>query len=200
MSTTFNEISIFSGRFQPPHAGHVAAWHWLNTRFDNCVIATSNVVEPTRSPFNFSEKQAMLVNAGIPMGNVIQVKNPYIATEIVGQYDPDATVIVFGVSEKDMQSDPRFRFNPRLSGAPSYLQPYDSNVDKLEPASNHAYVISFPTVRFTVNNIPMNSATQLRSHFIHASHDVQMQMINDIHGSYDKGIHALMKEKLYEIR
>jgi hypothetical protein len=200
MSTTLKTISIFSGRFQPPHTGHVMGWHWLNNRFDKCVIATSNVVDPMRSPFNFDEKQTMLVNAGIPADNISQVKNPYTSAEIVAQYDPDTTVIVFGISDKDMCADARFKFNPKLDGTPSYLQSYDLNVDNLQPASKHAYVINMPTVRFMVNNIPMNSATQLRSHFVHANHDVQMQMINDIHGSYDKATHILMKEKLHAAR
>jgi nicotinamide mononucleotide adenylyltransferase len=63
---TYKTVGIMSGRFQPPHIGHMRAWEWLHTKFDSAFIATSNVVEAFRSPFNFNEKKTMMLQADIP--------------------------------------------------------------------------------------------------------------------------------------
>ena len=56
-------VAIYPGRFQPFHRGHAAVYKWLNTKFDTVFIATSDKVEPPRSPFNFAEKRALMTHA-----------------------------------------------------------------------------------------------------------------------------------------
>lgn len=192
----YKKIGIMPGRFQPAHIGHMKAWQWLRSEFDDAYIATSDKVDPPRSPFNFQEKKSMFVHAGVPANRVIQVKNPYQASEIVSQFDPNNTVVIFGVSAKDMDEDPRFSFKPKKDGSPGFLQPYKPNIDKLKPVSTHAYVTTIPTFKFMVNGQPMRSATEFRANFAKADDSTQAKMITDLYGKYSDSIHKLMQEKI----
>lgn len=190
---TQNMVVIYPGRFQPFHKGHASVYKWLAGKFNNVFIATSNKVEPPRSPFNFEEKKRMMMAAGVPASAIVQVKNPYIATEITDRFDPNNTVAVFAVSEKDMEEDPRFQFRPKKDGSPSYYQRYGDN---MQPLSKHGYIITVPTFDFTILGEPMRSATELRRNFAAADTKTQAQMIKDLYGKYDPDVHRLMAAKL----
>lgn len=184
-------IGILPGRFQPGHVGHKKAWEWMNQKFGDAYMATSDKVDPPRSPFNFAQKHKMLTHAGIPSDKVVQVKSPYRAQEIVGKFGPE-TVVVFGVSEKDMNEDPRFQFRPKKDGSPGYLQPYEKHKGNLQGQAKHAYVTTIPTFEFKVMGKPMMGATQLRALFPTLSHSEQAELIKDLYGSYDSDIHEIM--------
>jgi len=190
---TQKTVAIYPGRFQPFHRGHAAVYKWLTTKFDSVFIATSDKVEPPRSPFNFAEKRMLMTHAGIPSSAIVQVKNPYVAKEITDKFDADTTVAVFAVSEKDMEEDPRFQFKPKKDGSPGYYRPYGG---EMEPLSKHGYIIAAPTFNFKVLNKPMKSATEFRRDFASADLKTQAKMINDLYGSYDKQVHRLMAEKI----
>jgi len=194
--STYNTVAIYPGRFQPPHIGHMKAWKYLKDKFGDAFVATSDKVDPPRSPFNFNEKKKLLMHAGVPAQNVVQVKNPYRADEIVKDFDPNKTVLVFAVSEKDMAEDPRFSFKPKKDGSPSYLQSYKENQADLKPLSTHAYVATVPTFKFNVMGEPMKSATEFRSNFSKANDSQQAKMIEDLYGKYSDDIHNLMREKI----
>ena len=98
-------VAIFTGRFQPFHAGHFSIYQALVKKFgkDNVYIATSDVTEPTKSPFGFKEKQQIITRMfDIPEDRVVQVKNPYSPKEILGQLPPDTTYVT-AVSQKDSE-------------------------------------------------------------------------------------------------
>lgn len=189
-------VGIISGRFQPPHIGHTQSWQWLNNKFDKAFIVTSDKVDPQRSPFNFAEKKAMLMQAGVPNKNIIKVRSPYRADELVDTFDPKATVVIFAISEKDMQDNPRFDFKPKKDGSMAFLQSYADNIDNLQPVTAHAYVITLPTFEFAVAGKPMHSATEIRNRFAQANDDTQAKIIADLYGSYNLTIHDLMREKI----
>lgn len=182
-------VVVYPGRFHPFHKGHAAVYKWLNSKFDNVYIATSNKIDPPKSPFSFEEKKQMMMHAGIPGNAIVQAKNPYGATEITDKFDPDTTTVLYAVSEKDMAEDPRFQFKPKKDGTPGYFQPYGSN---MEPLSKHGYIITTPTFDFTVLGEPMRSATELRKNFANADTQTQAKMIKDLYGSYDKNIHKII--------
>ena len=47
---------------------------------------------------------------------IVQTKDPYVATEITDRFDPDKTIIVYAVSEKDMVfEDPRFNISSTIT-------------------------------------------------------------------------------------
>jgi cytidyltransferase-like protein len=189
-------VVIYPGRFQPFHKGHAAVYKWLAKKFKNVFIATSNVVAPPRSPFTFNEKKRMIMHAGVPANAIVQVKNPYSATEITDRVDPNNTIAVLAVSEKDMSEDPRFQFKPKKDGSPSYYQRYGG---EMQPLSKHGYIIVTPTFDFTVLGEPMRSATELRKDFASADHQTQAEIIKDLYGKYDPDIHKIMAAKIASI-
>jgi len=172
------------------------AWQWLKQKFGDAFIATSDKVVPPKSPFNFNEKKKLFMHAGVPADAVVQVRNPYQATEIVSRYNPDEIVLLFAVSQKDMTEDPRFAFKPKKDGSPGYLQPWSENQGNPEPASKHGYVTVVPTFGFDVQGSPMKSATEFRANFAQADEQTQARMIEDLYGTYNDQVHQLMRAKI----
>lgn len=77
------QICIYPGRFQPFGPHHFKSYKWLCQVFgiENVFIATSaNVNE--NSPLTFNEKVKCMQMYNINPNLVVQVKEPYKATEI----------------------------------------------------------------------------------------------------------------------
>ena len=123
-----NIIAVYPGRFQPFSKHHAEAFDWLVSKFGNkdSYIATSNKVDPPKSPLDFSEKKMIIDKFGYG-ANLVEVKNPYQAQEIAAKYDPKDTAMIFMVGDKDMQEDPRFAMKPKKDGAAGYFKPYKGN-------------------------------------------------------------------------
>ena len=195
---TSGVLVIYPGRFQPWHKGHRSVYEHLTRLFgrDNVFIATSNKVDPPRSPFSFAEKLQFMQLTGIPMDRVVETKDPYRALEIVQSYNPKTTRLIFAVSEKDMAEDPRFKFGYKKDGSPTYLQAMPNNPAEMQPFEQHGYVMTVPTVQFTVLGKPMRSATDVRKQFAEADDATQREIIKDLFGRYSPEIHSLMKHKI----
>jgi len=191
-------LVIYPGRFQPWHKGHKAVYDFLVKLYgrDNVFIATSNKVDPPRSPFNFTEKTQFMHLTGVSMDRVVETKDPYRAIEIVQNYDPKTTKLIFAVSEKDMAEDPRFKFGYKKDGSPTYLQAMPENTAEMQPFERHGYVMTVPTLEFKVLGEPMRSATEVRAQFANANDDVQKAIIKDLFGSYTPEIHSLMTQRI----
>ena len=115
-------VVVYSGRFQPFHKGHYATYENLIRKFgkDSVYIGTSNVTDSKKSPFNFKEKKAIMMQMfGIPSSKIVNVKNPYRPEEILNKYDSDRTGLIVVVGEKDQN---------RLSG--NYFTPYKGKVEQ----------------------------------------------------------------------
>ena len=115
-------VVVYSGRFQPFHKGHYATYDNLVRKFgkDSVYIGTSNVTDSKKSPFNFKEKKAIMMQMfGIPSSKIINLKNPYRPEEILNNYDSDTTGLIVVVGEKDQN---------RLSG--KYFTPYKGKVNQ----------------------------------------------------------------------
>jgi nicotinamide mononucleotide adenylyltransferase len=55
-------VAIYPGRFQPMGQHHVKAFKWLQQQFGaDTYIATSDVVNLPKSPFNFKEDRKSVV-------------------------------------------------------------------------------------------------------------------------------------------
>ena len=195
---TKKTVVIYPGRFHPFHKGHASVYNYLNNKYDSVYIATSNKIDPPKSPFSFAEKRAMMVFAGIPAGAIVQSTQPYRAEEILRNFDPATTSVVFAVSGKDMEEDPRFSFKPKKDGSPSYFQPMPKDPAAMVGFNTHGYITTVPTLDFTVLDKPMRSATELRQNFANADDETQKQMITDLYGAYDENIHNIMRNKIKE--
>ena len=190
-------VVIYPGRFHPFHKGHKSVYDALVKRFgkNRVYIATSNKVDPPKSPFTFDEKRAMMALTGVDPSRVVQVKNPYQATEITDNYDPQNTIALFAVSDKDMAEDPRFSFKPRKDGQPSYYQPASKDMQGFD---KHGYIVTVPTLQFNVLGKPMRSASEFRANFAQADSETQRAMITDLFGQYDPKTHNTMAQKIVE--
>lgn len=146
-------VAIFAGRFQPFHAGHYSVYESLVKKFgkDNVYIATSDVTDPVRSPFGFSEKQDIITQMfDVPKENVVQVANPYAPTEILEKLPPNTTYVT-AVSQKDAE---------RLGKSGKYFEPYEDG-QKGEGYGNKGYFIVAPEFQLSVDGKNI-SGTQLR--------------------------------------
>ena len=124
-------VVIYPGRFQPMGKHHAEVYKKLAGRFgkSNTYVATSDKVKLPKSPLDFSEKEQVINAHGIT--NVVQVRNPYQASEILGNYNPETTAVIFAVGKKDMDEDPRFRVGTKRNGEPTFFQYYDDNKGNL---------------------------------------------------------------------
>jgi hypothetical protein len=193
--TAMNTLVIYPGRFQPWHKGHKAVYDYLVKNFgsDNVFVATTNKVDPPRSPFTFSEKVQFMNLTGISADSIVETRDPYKALEVVQNYDPNTTRLIFAVSEKDMSEDPRFSFKTKKDGSPSYFQPMPNDASDMVPLKQHGYIMTVPTFNFTLLGQPMRSATEVRSQFAVADEATQQQIVKDLFGSYDKNVHDIMR-------
>jgi hypothetical protein len=197
-----NYLVIYPGRFHPFHRGHKASYDYLAKKYgENSVyFATSAVQDPLTSPFSYADKVKMITGLDVSPGHVVQVKNPYQATEIVNSLSDEEksnTVLIFAVSEKDMlEGSARFRFDPKKNGDPSYLQPVPENNKKLQPMTKHGYVAVTPTVNFRVKGQDADSASAIRKLYRDGNDNDRNQIITDLYGTPDPELRAIFDQRL----
>ena len=197
-----NYLVIYPGRFHPFHLGHLASYEYLTRKYgaDNVYIATSDVQAPITSPFSYADKVTMMTKLGIPASHIIQVKNPYQATEIVDnlpEEEKNNTALIFAVSAKDQAGEkPRFNFGTKRNGDPSYMQPLPENIKKLQPLTKHAYVDITPTVNFKVQGVAANSASEIRKMYLKGNDADRDQIITELYGSPDAHLRDMFDKKL----
>src|SRR5210317_552732 len=134
-SSVDNKVVVYAGRFQPFHKGHYATYSHLVKKFgkDNVFIGTSNKTDNNKSPFNFKEKVMIITKMfGIPKNKIVQVKNPYVPTEVLKKFDKDTTAFITVVGKKDAS---------RLGG--KFFTPYKDGID-FEGYEDRGYVYIAP--------------------------------------------------------
>lgn len=175
-------IVVYSGRFQPFHAGHYAAYQHLVKKFgkDNVYIGTSDKTNNLTSPFNFKEKREIITRMfDIPFDKVVQVKNPYSPAEILKNFDNQDTAYIAAVGEKD---------SDRLGGR--YFLKYTGS-DNLNNYTLNGYVYTVPS---SANNI---SATMVRMGLRSGSIDDKRHFFKTVaYPSFDSNIFDLITSKL----
>lgn len=193
-------VVVYPGRFHPFHRGHKASYDYLVRRFgaDNVFVVSSDKQDPETSPFSFADKMDMMTKLGIAPGHIAQVRNPYQAQEIKSEIaDPENTVLIFAVSEKDMSGeDARFNFRAKKDGSPSYMQPFPEDGKGIQNMTQHAYVAVTPTVNFRVRGADANSASQIRKQYTAGNDADREQIIADLYGDVDAGIKDIFDRKL----
>ncbi len=151
-------VAIFTGRFQPFHAGHYSIYQGLVNKFgkENVFIASSNAQDAVKSPFPFKDKKEIMTTMfGIPKNRVVQVKNPYSPVEILNKF-PAETKYVTAVSQKDAE---------RLAKGGGYFKNFDQVAPKKRKGyEDEGYYIVAPEMQLKVNGKNI-SGTQLRATF-----------------------------------
>jgi hypothetical protein len=126
-------IVVYSGRFQPFHKGHYAAYQKLVSKFgvNNVYIGTSDKSDGGKSPFNFKEKVVIMGKMfGIPPNKIVQVSNPYAPKEILSKFDGKTTAYIAAVGDKDAS---------RLAG--KYFKPYNGKTGYGYDEIGYTYII-----------------------------------------------------------
>jgi hypothetical protein len=173
-------VVVYSGRFQPFHKGHYATYENLVRKFgkDSVYIGTSNVTDSKKSPFNFKEKKAIMMQMfGIPSSKIVNIKNPYAPEEILKKYDSNTTGLIVVVGEKDEN---------RLSG--KYFTPYKGKVE--QGYLDKGYVYASPA---TANPI---SGTDVRYWLSAGSSDDRKKNFTKAYPKFDSQIFKLITLKL----
>jgi hypothetical protein len=179
------EVAIFTGRFQPFHAGHYSIYEALVKKFgkENVYISSSNVMDAVKSPFPFKEKKDIMTKMfGIPSNKVVQVKNPYQPVEILSKLPKDTTYVT-AVSQKDAE---------RLEQGGKYFKNYDKVSDnKRKGYEDEGYYIVAPEMQLKVNGKNI-SGTQLRATFGDPTMSIadKKKIFNQVYPKFDKDIFA----------
>lgn len=195
-------IAIYPGRFQPFGKHHAEAFRWLQNKFGakNTFIATSDKVEPPKSPFSFQDKKQIIKHYGLS-NNIVQTKNPYKAEEILGNYDPSTTSVVFMVGSKDMQEDPRFKIGLKKNGEPSYFQEYEKNKNSLQGFDKHGYLIIAPHISIDVPGYGEMSGTSMRNALGDKSipRSEKIELFKGIFGWYDESAANMIFDRIESV-
>ena len=183
-------VAIYPGRFQPMGKHHAEVFKWLQKKFgkQHTYVATSDIVQLPKSPFNFREKRSIMLKHGIR--NIEQVKNPYQSTEIIQDYDPSTTAVVFVYGKKDAG---RLR-TTKKDGSPGYFQDYEKSKNNLVGYDKHGYYVISPHIKLDIPGFGEMSGTTLRSALATADQNT----FKAIFGWYDPKIFDMVKKKLTE--
>lgn len=184
-----NLVVVYPGRFHPFHVGHGKVFKYLKQKYKGAqvYIASSGKTDTHKSPFTFDEKKKMMMLAGVDPNSIVQTKVPYVASEITDRFDPDTTVVVYAVSEKDMAEDPRFAFpqnGPKLkkNGEPAHVQEW-TGIENARPLREHSYIVTVPTFTFSIQGEAINSATQIRNMIAKADEEQLQLILQDLYGT-----------------
>ena len=193
-------IVIYPGRFHPWHIGHKRVYDWIVNKFgkSNVFITTTDVTDNIKSPFSFEEKKKMMELTGVPSDKIIQVKNNYNLSSVSEKVsmDVNSDIILFVVSKKDMDVEPRFKSFTKKDGSPSYLQLLPKSNVELQPAMKHGYIISVNVNTFEVMGKPITSATELREMFKSLTDEQKQKYMIDLFGKFDKDVLDIFNSKL----
>lgn len=168
-------VAIYPGRFHGFHAGHLESFKQLQNKFgkENTYIGLSDKHEPgsDKWPFSAEDRKQLLIAMGVNEDKIIVAKNPNVKTEYLKQLGlpEESTLVVVGVSEKDMDEDPRFKFGKTKAGKETHFQPYSDSIedDDEHPVKDHTFIFTTKTVAFD----GMTGASEIRSKYKEAISD-----------------------------
>ena len=184
-------VGVYSGRFQPFGRHHFAAYKQLQAVTGaNTYIATSDVTDTEKSPFNFAEKRAIIMKYGIPGNRVVKTRSPYNPEEVLSKYDPKTTALVVIFGAKDAG---------RLEGTGKYYKPFES-ARNLEGYKDRGYYIVAQHESVKIGGKEL-SGTQIRkflgSHKI--DNEKKKKLFKGIFGWYDPHLFNVITKKVGSI-
>lgn len=194
-----NLVVIFPGRFQPFHPGHKKLYDYAKDQFPaaDFRIATSNISGDEKHPFNFEEKNKIIQAFGIHESEIKQTKVPYKPEEILKEYKPEFTKVIFiggKKNESESEGKPRFNFTET-----SYFQPFKGleSLQPFDPKHNgHAYIYEPLTLNFKLGKNILQDAKQLREMYRQADDTEKKEIVGDLFGEFKPDIYKLFSSKL----
>ena len=181
------EVVVYAGRFQPFHFGHAEVYKHLVGKFgkNNVFIGTSNKQGGPRHPFNFKEKKEVMTKMfKIPSNKIVQIKNPYAPSEIIGKFPEKTTAFITVVGKKDAD---------RLTspGYQKYFSPYKKN-DIDTGYKDKGYVYVSPSF----GNI---SGTAVRDGMSKGDESKRKAFFKKVYGKFDPKIFNLISGRLSKL-
>ena len=195
-------VVIFCGRFQPFHRGHAIVYNNLVSTYgrNNVYIGTSGLVKPPDSPFTLSDRIYFMNLMGIPSDRVLQLSNNYnpaVVAEALGIQDLSNTVMIFPVSQKDVDEKPSlFAGGYKKDGTLAKLQPLPKDQNQVESADKHAYIQIVNVEPFKVLGQTITGATSIRDQYIKSDTPHRQQIIKDLYGKYTHEAEQIMNHAL----
>lgn len=187
-------IALYPGRFQPMGRHHKASYDWLAKKFgeENTYVITSDKTEPQRSPFNFAEKKRIINRHGIK--NVVKASRPYFPTEFLETLDPEKTVLVYMIGEKD---------KGRLDGYKRLMAYNKTTAIPFKDITNpYLYYIYAPHISIQIPSFGEMSGTNIRKALGDRSAKLEelKTRFTDIMGWFDAGVFNMVIRKMNENR
>lgn len=177
------KIALYSGRFQPFHPGHYGVYQHLVDKFgkENVFITTSNKIDVDTSPFSFVEKLKIITTMfDINKKNVALVRQPYKPEELLKEFDPKETAVIFVTGEKD---------GDRLKSGEGIMDYHDST--DLNGFDQSIYVYRVPPQAGGI------SASFIRTYFSTQEDEEKLKMFfSDVYGKFVPEIFDLFKQRL----
>ena len=198
-------VVIFCGRFQPFHRGHAVVYNNLVGTYgrNNVYIGTSGIVEPPDSPFTLSDRIYFMNLMGIPSDRILQLSknyNPTVAAQALGIQDLGNTVMIFPVSQKDVNEKPGlFSGGTNKNGSPKILQPLPQDQRQIESADKHAYIQIVDVQPFKILGKTITGATSIRDEYIKADTTQRQRIIKDLYGKYTYEAEKIMNDSLLPV-
>ena len=178
-------VAIYPGRFQPMGRHHAKAYKWLKSKFKDAYVVTSDISGGPKHPFSFGEKKKIINKHGI--SNVVKVKNPYQANELLKKFDPETTAAVFMVGQKDAS---------RLGG--KFFQPWKGKAEV--GYEDGAYTIIAPHESLNIPGYGEMSGTTIRKALgADISEDEKKKLFKDIFGFFNASLYKSIVDKLEKL-
>jgi hypothetical protein len=191
--TQMKKVVIFPGGFHPFHKGHYSVYTAIKKKFPDADVYVASTNEQTERPFSFEDKKYLASQLGVPEKSFVEVKIPYVATEITRKYDKKNTIVIFAISGKDPD---RISYTKK-DGTPGYFAEWTG--ENVEPFESKGYIFITPKVDFKIAGKQVDSASMIRKMYKEADDSEKNQIIKDMYPGGDvKNIKKILDNNLID--
>jgi len=186
-------IGILPSTCQPPHKGHFKAYELLKRAAGpDTYVVTTDYDPSIEAPIHFGDKEQILVRHGIDDSHIKKVKNLNTSWEVLNNYDPLTTIVIYGLNARDAQkkiSSPS-KYYEYLLGAQGHLRPYKQRAYILIIDDNLREKSKIGTLKvYTSQNV----REALGSHRF--TNEQKQKWFKKFFGWFDLGLFELLKNK-----
>jgi hypothetical protein len=95
-------VVLYPGKFQPMAIYHREEYDRICRKFDkdNVIIVTNDITDPIEKPLTYDEKFAIMRRHNVK--HIMQSNTPFHATNVIEQFDGDATVVIYALDKDDV--------------------------------------------------------------------------------------------------